>query len=327
MPWDSVPWFVEGAAEHSSEITRLLAYAAFGGSEGIVGSADLQVRALTSPAAAVQVTTGACAITNKAPGSAYQSYAGRLPVAEQVAVAATGVSARSDLIVARIENPFSQGESWPLPSDPKVGPYIFTRVISGVPKTTVDVKQVRPGDSAIALARIDLPPNTASITAAMITDLREMVQPRRERRVYPLFTPTAEFLFPEDGVWRDWPNVARVNVRIPKWATRVQIVTTIGGLGLFNALVRAEVQHFLGDSVWGGHPTTIDDDQGGGLRRLTQVVASTVDVPPSMRGTTQPLFLKTWMSTDHTGDLRVDDRSAIVHDVEFQEAPELDGGV
>ncbi|OEJ21121.1 hypothetical protein [Streptomyces subrutilus] len=327
MPWDSVPWFVEGAAEHSSEVTRLLAYSAFGGAEGIVGPSDLRVQALSSPAAAVRVGVGACAITNRAPGGAYQAYAARLPTADQVAVAATGVTARSDLVVARIENPHSQGESWPLPNDPKAGPYVFTRIISGVPKTTTSIEQVRPGDSAITLARIDLPPNTSSVTGAMITDLREMVQPRRERRIYPLFTANAEFLFPEDGSWHDWPNVARVNIRIPKWATRAQLVTTIGGLGLFNALVRAEVQHFLGSSIWGGSPTTIDDDQGGGARRLTQVVASTINIPPAMRGTMQPLFLKTWMSTDHTGDLRVDNRSAIVHDVEFQEAPELDPGL
>lgn len=324
MPWDSVPWFVEGAAEHSSEVTRLLAYAAFGGADGIVGANDLRVQALSSPAAAVRVTGGACAITNRAPGASYQSYAARLPTPDQVSVAATGVSARSDLVVARIESPYT--ESWPLPADPKVGPYVFTRIVSGVPKTTTDIAQIRPGDSAITLARVDLPPNTSSVTAGMITDLREMVQARRERRLYPCLPTQAEALTAQNGAWYDWPTAARVTVKVPKWATRAQIITTITGLGLTGDYVYGSMQHVLG-TTWGGRETPIDDDQGSGNRRTTLAVATVMDIPLAMRGTTQPLFLRTYMGTFHTGDLSVDRWTAIVHDVEWQEAPALDGGV
>lgn len=46
-------------------------------------------------------------------------------------------------------------------------------------------------------------------------------------------------------------------------------------------------------------------------------------LPASMRGTVQPLYLMTYMSNVHTGDLGIDDRSSINHDIEFFTAPDL----
>ncbi|MEU0857422.1 hypothetical protein ABZ352_18560 [Streptomyces griseofuscus] len=321
MAWDSVPWFTEGGAEHSSEVARLLAYAAFGGAEGIVGSGDLRVRALSTPAAAVQVLTGACAITNRASGSPYQSYAARLPVADQVPIAATGVSARSDLIVARIENPWSYGETWPNPSDPKVGPYVFTRVISGVPKTTTRVSQVRASDSAIALARIDIPANTSTITSAMITDLRSMVSPRRDRRLYTAFPGSLSTLTYSDNKWHNWPgDPAKWDIDVPTWATRLKIVTTLAGLRMTKSNIYATMQNVFGSIQ--GQNTVIDDDSGSGTRRQTIVIADNMSISSSLRGTTQRLYLQTYMSKSETGDLSVDGSTSIVADLEFVEDPD-----
>ncbi|AKN68771.1 hypothetical protein QR97_02195 [Streptomyces sp. PBH53] len=319
--WDSVPWFTEGGAEHSSEVARLLAYAAFGGAEGVVGSSDLQVRALSTPAAAVQVRTGACAITNRAPGSAYQSYAARLPVVDQVPIAATGVAARSDLIVARVENPYSYGETWPNPSDPKVGPYVFTRVISGVPKTTTSVRQIRSGDSAITLARVDIPPNTSAITQGMVKDLRTMVAPRRDRRLYTAFPPSLSQLTYSDNKWHNWPGEpARWDIDVPEWATRLKIVTTIAGLRMTRSNIYASMQNVFGSML--GQNTVIDDDSGSGTRRQTVVIADNMTISSALRGTTQRLYLQTYMSRSETGDLSVDGSTSIVADVEFVEHPD-----
>ncbi|WP_413100921.1 hypothetical protein [Streptomyces sp. Inha503] len=319
--WDSVPWFTEGGASHSSEVARLLAYAAFGGAEGVVGSADLQVKALSTPAAAVQVRTGACAIINRAQGGAYQAYAARLPTADQVPIAATGVSARSDLIVARVENPYSYGETWPNPADPTVGPYVYTRVISGVPKTTTTVRQVRSSDSAIALARIDLPANTTTITQAMIKDLRTMVAPRRDRRLYTAFPSTLSTLTYSDNKWHNWPGEpAKWDIDVPTWATRLKIVTTIAGLRMTKADVFASMQNVFGTIK--GQNTVIDDDTGKETRRQTVVIADNLSISSSVRGTTQRLYLQTYMSKIETGDLSVDGSTSIVSDVEFVEAPD-----
>ncbi|MFI1201603.1 hypothetical protein ACH4VR_19490 [Streptomyces sp. NPDC020883] len=318
--WDSVPWFTEGGAEHSSEVARLLAYAAFGGAEGVVGATDLQVKALAAPAAAVQVLPGACAITNRAAAATYQSYAARLPTADEVPIAATGNAARSDLIVARIENPYSYGETWPQPGDAKVGPYVYTRIISGVPKTTTSVRQIRSADSAITLARVDLPPNTASVTQAMIKDLRSMVRPRRDRRLHTAFPTTLSRLVYSDERWRAWPAEARWDIAVPEWATRVKIVTTIAGLRLSFANVFADMQHVFGTIK--GQDTVIDDDQGNGVRRNTVVIADNLYLPAAVRGTTQNLHLQTLISRAEAGDVGVDGATSIVTDVEFVESPD-----
>lgn len=321
MTWDSVPWFTEGGAEHSSEVARLLAYAAFGGAEGVVGSADLQVKALGTPGAAVQVRTGACAVINRAQGSAYQAYAARLPVADQVPIAATGVSARSDLIVARIENPYSYGETWPNASDPKVGPYVYTRVISGVPKTTTRVRQVRSSDSAIALARVDIPANTTSVTQAMIKDLRTMVAPRRDRRLYTAFPSTLSTLTYSDNKWHNWPGEpAKWDIDVPEWATRLKIVTTIAGLRMTKSNIYASMQNVFGTIQ--GQNTVIDDNTGTPTRRQTVVIADNMNISSSLRGTTQRLYLQTYMSKIESGDLSVDGSTSIVADLEFVEAPD-----
>ncbi|WP_086680120.1 hypothetical protein [Streptomyces pseudogriseolus] len=318
--WDTVPWFTEGSAEHSSEVARLLAYAAFGGGQGVIGSADLAVRALTSPAAQVQVRPGACAILNRATGATYQAYAGRLPSADTVNIAGTGSSARTDLIVARVENPYSYGETWPLPSDPAVGPYIFTRVIPGVPSTTTDVRQVRPNDSAITLARVTLPPGTSSVTQSMIKDLRSMVISRRDRVLYTMFPDTTSTLAYQDNQWRNWPGIANWDIDVPEWATRVKIMITLAGLRMTRDNVFAHMQTKFGSLL--GQDTVIDDDQGTGTRRSTIVLADNYAVPSTMRGTTQRLSLQTYMSRAETGDLHVDAGTSIIADVEFVEKPD-----
>lgn len=328
MPWDSVPWFTEGEAEHSSEVARLLAYAAFAGAEGIIGNADLQVKALSSPAAAIQVMTGACAILNRAPGGQYQAYAARLPSADQVSIAATGAVGRSDLIVARIENPNSYGESWPQPADPANGPYVFTRVISGVPKTTTRVKQVRPGDSAITLARIDIPPNTSAITQAMIKDLREMANPRRRRTVRALrgvWSTPDEVGNVRSPTYEEFPNGARWQIEVPEWATSATIIATWAQLDQRNAkdsygYLRARLGSLTTAS------TTYNCNWVGNSQRFTLVGGGTISIPASMRGNVYDLVLEGAGSEDPriTGVLEADGGATVFADIEFVEDPTED---
>ncbi|WP_086825723.1 hypothetical protein [Streptomyces sp. NRRL B-24572] len=323
MAWDSVPWFTEGGAEHSSEVARLLAYAAFAGGEGIVGSGDLQVRALSSPAAAVNVYPGACAILNRAPGGRYQAYAARLPSADQVPVAATGAAKRSDLVVARVENPYSAGETWALPGDPKVGPYIYTRIVSNVPATTTSVRQVRPNDSSITLARIDIPANASSITQAMIKDLREMVAPRARRRLYTS-SPSGDqnWAGNSKGQWVAWPPAARWTVEVPPWATKARIMLTVAGVQVMRGGV-------WGSSAWKlgtlqGESVTLDTGAGDGSQRIHLISADTISIPSSMRGTVQTLSGMISLDDDNAGVLQADVATTCVLDVDWAEDPTED---
>lgn len=326
MPWDSVPWFTEGGAEHSSEVARLLAYAAFAGAEGIIGNSDLQVKALSTPGSSVQVTTGACAILNRAAGAKYQAYAARLPSADTVNVAATGATARSDLVIARIENPYSYGETWNQPADPAVGPYVFTRIISGVPNTTKRVKQVRPGDSAITLARIDIPANTSTITQSMIKDLREMANPRRRRVVRALRgtwdTPdeVGNTKYPS---WEEFPNGARWDIEVPEWATSATIMATWAQLDQRNAKDSyGRLRVAFGSVVT--PETRFHNDYTGNAQRHTFVGGGTVSIPSSMRGNVYDAVLEGCGESGYTGVLEADGGAAVFLDVEFVEDPTED---
>ncbi|MEU5181159.1 hypothetical protein AB0G49_14015 [Streptomyces longwoodensis] len=327
MPWDSVPWFTEGGAEHSSEVARLLAYAAFAGAEGIIGNSDLQVRALSSPAAQVQITPGACAVLNRAAGARYQAYAARLPTVDTVNIAGTGVSARSDLVIARIENPYSYGETWPQPSDPAVGPYVYTRIVSGVPNTTTRIQQVRPGDSAITLARIDIPANTSSITQAMIKDMREMANPRRRRVLRSMhgFNGVDEVGNTRFPNWEEFPQGCNWAIEIPEWATSATIIATWAGLEQVNT--RDSYGHLR--ARLGSLATTVtnyDCDWAGSKQRFTFIGGGTIVIPASVRGTVQRMVMEgcNTSTTSYTGVLEADSGSTMFCDIEFVEDPTED---
>lgn len=174
----------------------------------------------------VRVSTGACIINSRASGGGHQSYVGRNIGQDVIPISATGSSAgRSDLIVARVEDPFMAGEQWEDPSDVTRGPYIFTRVIPNVPANTTTAPS---GSSAIALARIDIPPNTGTINTGMIKDLRRLAQPR-SATITVGGVPNSYTHYVGQTEQGDPFGMARVSdvnpfVDIPAWATEADIV-------------------------------------------------------------------------------------------------------
>ncbi|SCL32990.1 hypothetical protein GA0070616_4607 [Micromonospora nigra] len=324
MAFDPVPWFIGGGAEHSPEVARMIAYSAFRGNEGVMAAGDLAVKALDVPGTSVRVMPGACAINSRAVGGAYQAYGGRAPSESLVEIGSTGSGAgRSDLIVARVEDPFMPGEPWSEPPDVTAGPYIFPRVISGVPAGTTTVDALGLGYSAIALARIDLPASTGTVTQAMITDLRRVANPRRERRLI-VSSPASNHDIAL-STFADWPSAAVKPVTVPTWATQVRIVQTIAGCLAFWDKVNGETRVRLGTLY--GQPTLYDTNSvvGGDALDKTMVTADTLAVPSAMRGTTQDVALQartTYRGATGTAILRATVATTIVTDIEFVEVPE-----
>lgn len=301
MAFDPVPWFVGGGAHHSPEVARLPPYALSGGAEGIVDVTDLRVTALPVAGAAVRVQPGAALIRSRAAGGAQQTYAARNAVAEDVPIAATGSSGgRSDLIVARVEDPFMAGESWQAPADPVVGPYVFARVVSNVPAGTTRLQDV-PGyetHSAVTLARVDLPASTGTVTSALITDLRKVAIPRRETVQFMYDAPNERRFQTGTTAYDGWPLQGSDSlglwdtVEIPEWATYYQCVVTYTG-------VKSAADTYGNVRLLVGSGTTL---QIVGAFNTTNQSASEVissiqaankgTVPASMRGTTQEMRLQ-----------------------------------
>lgn len=285
--WDLVPWMIGGGVKHSLSIARLLSYAAFNGVEGIVGSKDLQVTQLASPGAGVRVWPGACSIKNRQNNAVYEAYAARLPYEDQVDIASTGGAARSDMIVARIEDPFVPGSPWTAPTqaaiDNGTAEFVRTAVISGVAANATAVPPEL-GYSAIPLARIDLPAGTSAVTQDMITDLRRMTTSRNEKVEKVIYPAAARTL--SSTVYGNWPSDANQTVEVPPWATHVQGKAILGGV-VYGPGASAGYAHLLLDTVALGGATFFDfPDPATASDRATVLVAGAkTPVPTALRGT------------------------------------------
>lgn len=231
MTWQTDPeegsvWAVQGA-KSGARMARLQLQSATRGGQGIVESTDLEVRASTIPDGTVKVSSGGCVVLGQEQG--FQgSYYGYNVGLDSVSIAPTGSGGgRSDLIVARVEDPTVEGPNvW---SHALTDQLIYTRVIQGVSATETDIP-AGSTYSAIPLARVDIPANTATITQDMITDLRTMLQPRSQRILRVQHgAPTVNGEYDEAGNivepdWERWPQHEWTDVVIPTWATQVQIL-------------------------------------------------------------------------------------------------------
>ncbi|MCZ0983963.1 hypothetical protein O1L60_45195 [Streptomyces diastatochromogenes] len=305
------PLLTNGAT-HSAQTFRMMIRDLARGSEGVTEGNDLKVTPLTVPAGGVLVGDGSGIVRGRA--ASWQGHYTAYNIGTAVVnIAPTGATARTDMVVLRVLDPEYEGNK-----DPATDPVVFFDVVSGVSATATTPPA---GYSAIPLARIALPANTGTVTAAMITDLRRICNPRKDRTLYSVFPSTASDLTYSDNKWHNWPSVATWNVAVPSWAVSARVMITIAGLRLTKADVFARMQTVLGTGSAAilGQDTYIDDDQGNGTRRNTVVLGDNLAIPVAMRGTTQRLTIQTYMYKAPTGDLRVDGGTSLFADVEFYE--------
>ena len=315
MTWDPTPWLIGGGAQHSPEVARLLAYAATSSAEGIVGVGDLRVSALSVPGASVNVAPGAALIRDRSAGGDQQTYVARLISQDTVGIAATDSSGgRSDLIVARVEDPFSPGETWDEPADPTTGQYVYTRVIPNVPPTTETVEELGLGYSAIPLARVDIPASTATIQDNMVTDLREVAQPRTKRWVRA-FAPSGDYL--TQGSFTVWPGQSGWELKVPEWATRAVIVATWAGIKVADGNAWGGLRVILGSTTTPG--TGYNIDAGNQTDRFTAVATADIHIPQSDRGTYVTLDLQGYKNNGSSGSVQADSYASVSIDVDFRE--------
>ncbi|MGW0542332.1 hypothetical protein ACWD0D_18735 [Streptomyces griseoincarnatus] len=302
------PMMVRGA-DHSARAMRLMIRDLARGRQGVAGGEDLKVRPLETPGPGVRVGDGSALIHGARPwqGAYTQSNIGDTVVD----VPPTGPVARTDLLVLRIEDPEFEGNR-----DPRRQEIGYFHLIQNMgAQDTAALREM----TAIPLARLTIPRNTATITAEMITDLRRLANPRTERTLRTVHPTTTEKVPGKHGKWAAWPKEAAWDLDIPAWATEAAIVLTLSGLRAEAGSVYAELRTRLGERA--AKPTVVDDD-GTTTRRSSVTLADTLAVPPAYRGTRQHLAVEINQNDKYgDGDLTVAKGTTVTLDVAFTEGP------
>lgn len=298
MAVDPVPWGVGGGAEHTPEIVRQSIYDSTGGAEGISSVGALLVRAQAVPNGTVRVYPGGALINNRYSGGSGQSYSARNATQTSVAITATGsAGGRTDAIVMRILDPQYEGQP---PANPNNFQYTRLEAITAPPGIT-RIEQLGLTYPAILLARVTIPVSTGAITNAMITDLREVANPKVRELVFPRPSVTMAGLtlnsrveFPA-GEW--FPNAGGQDnngayyADVPLWATRMQIRMEWLGVRYFPNAGYGLCWVSYGPGGGGASPTMYtqsfqwDASGSAQTQRNNWVVHDEVPVPASLRGT------------------------------------------
>ena len=305
-----VPILVNGAT-HSAEQFRAMVQDLARGAEGITQGGDLKVTQLSTPGAGVQVVDGSGLVRGKV--SAFQgTYSVRNQGAATVDIVATGGSARSDMVILRVEDPQYEGTL-----DPAVDQINYFQVISGVSPAATTIPDGRTG---IPLARIDIPASTSTITNAYIKDIRAVANPRRDRQMLTQFPASqAASITNSNGAWQTFSTAAGWNIAIPTWASTARIRIDIAQIKYTTAQFIGALRATFGASLT--LQQVILDDNQTAIRRAVAVVADTLTIPDAYRGTTQLLRPQATGTSGNTGAVTVDASTTLIADVEFFEGP------
>jgi len=344
VTFSSVPWAVGGGAVINEDVARMIPYFMFNKTEGVLGTTDLEVRALATPGGSVRIAPGGCVILGRGAGQFYEAYMGKNPSDHVVAIAPNNsASSRSDLLVVVAKDPYIAGSPWNIPSTRDIGPYIEPVIIQGVPSTIRTFRSLGNNWSAIDLARIDIPANTATITSGMIQSLRARVS-AAPVQVPPVTVPkpveeaapdnpenvlfnlnpgpatSQDFTSSSQGTWRSWPAFASWTVSIPAWATTMDVQITLYSIFVNNdAYGETRVEVGGGEAFSQAVPFDVDPS---GWERITVAAGGTVAIPSTIRGKNKTFKLgarSLIVDSSHTGTLKADRGSFARLEVQFKE--------
>ncbi|MFB7327132.1 hypothetical protein [Streptomyces sp. NPDC056190] len=304
------PMMINGGT-HPARTMRMMIRDLSRGSQGVTEYNDLKVTQQTTPGAGVQVTDGSGIVRGASWGQG--SYTQYNVGSAQVPIAPTGAQGRTDMIVLRVLDPEYEGGL--NPAKDNVG---YFDVVSNV---SASATQPPAGMTAIPLARITQPANCATVTNAMITDLRTIANPRKDREIY-VASPSGDQNWNgnKDGTFVQWPPTAKWTIPVPVWAVKARIVFTVAAVQVITGSVWGRATFKLG-TVQG---QSINYDTGAFIggdksQRVNLISADTMTVPAAMRGTNQVLQAMVSLAAKEAGYLQADTATTAIADVEFQE--------
>jgi hypothetical protein len=318
LTFQTPAWLIDGGASLNGQFARMMLAAASSQQQGVIGPLDCIVSQTTpSASAGVLISAGSVIVFGQEVTQQGSYFGENTGVDSSLTIAATGGSIRSDMIVVRAEDPTFSGSPW---AGPPSGQILFARVISGV---SAGATQPPGGISAIPLARIDIPVSTSIITNAMIHDIRSVALAQQVSSVLSVAGPGSPSNSGSTSTAVQWPTGATWSVFIPSWATVMTAQWTIAEV-LWNGTnaVRGFIYPVIGASVTA--PTVsftqmlISDLATEANSRHTYIGGGTVNIPASIRGTTQTVQIA--QKTDGTaiGTLAFNEGSFVTLDYTFQ---------
>ena len=321
MTFQPSAYAVDGNPE-SGNFLRLMQLTATNGAQGVTSHLDCIVGP-TTPTATAGIVIQPGAVLINGVETAYQgSYFGyNLGTDTTLTLAATGGTARSDMVIARVEDPTFTGSPWGAPA---AGQIIWPRVLSNVSPGAVTVPG---GYSAIPLARIDMPASTSTVQASYIHDLRQVANPQRLLQVIGASGPgsAANWTVGTTGVL--WPPTANWQIAIPAWATVMQLNWEINDALWQSGNARGLVNPFFGTSVTAPvlamPQVLVSIPSASGPWRHSIAGGYSITIPASLRGTTQTLQFKQVTDGVQTGIMAVDEGSSFAIVYEFQQLAAL----
>lgn len=248
MTLTSAPWAIDGARTPSS-VARLASRAAVKQS-GIINPGDMKVLQLSTPGDGVRISSGGAVLENRYEMDVNQAYVVEA-TSEEILGADDNFSSilgqgttKSHLICVTVGDPqystsghpwFTEAMKLDLVANPENAldfQYVRAWVIKDVPAGTVRVEDLTspPTFPCYALARIDVPNGSGSITSGMIVDLREVVNARNKTVQNNVGVSTPDTLSVATGyVYETWPDNSEFTAYVPKWATKVYVQAYING--------------------------------------------------------------------------------------------------
>lgn len=324
MTFNFAPWAIDGART-SAGLARLASYASGGGRSGVIRPGDLSVSALAVPGQGLRITSGGANILNGYLSDPDEAYVVSNP-AEHTVLAATmppSVPGTSYyLVCVVVGDPEFDQTGHPFMPSGALTPedaidYEYVRIVvipcSAGDDTFEDLGVSYPG---YALARLEVPGSTTTITNAMITDLRELTKPRQElvlitgrntETTHNLDTTTSP-----GSAWYDWIDFQPA-ITIPAWATRMQILTHVNGIGNSGDAV-GNIRTVAGAGA--GPIETLDIDAASARTGLMTGFDQDVS---AISGTSITLKVQGRQLFDQPGFAFVDERTQVVFDVRFSE--------
>ncbi len=303
------PALLTDGGSHPAALVRRFQQMVALGNEGIDAGADLKVRQTATASTSIIVGPGNGVVRGRASASQGTYFVSNPDDhTKGPDVVPSVASVQHYLVVLRVRDPAYEGTA-----DPNLNMNTIEVVSTALGGTTLAA-----GTTGIVLARLEVPANTTTITAAMIVDLRKMANPRRQRTLTPVFIPTTPVdpLEAAVDVRENWPDAATLQVAIPIWATLMYVMTTISGVSTRTGNTHGDSRTLVGTAAT--QAIAWNHDWVGTTQRISVISGGGFHIAAAARGTTQTMRTDA-VRRNTTGTLEANGGTTVFFDYEFVE--------